>query len=168
MSVLIKNIFKIDEYRYDLEYNHPTLGWIPYTVDTRVADPELEPIMVEIYNKILTTGPIQVKAPTTVNKLIPNLTFAQLLIGLVNAKWISEPEGEQWLQGIVPQEVRALINKLPEGMRFAALARATRPSTIARHDPLVVSLAESRMLPPEVMDEFFINCAKYFDTPAPN
>jgi len=69
------------------------------------------------------------------------MTFAQLLIGLVAEGWITEPEGRAWLTGTPPAPVIALIGQLPQGQRFAAKARAIRPSIVLLSDPLVQALA---------------------------
>ena len=83
------------------------------------------------------------------------MTFAQLLIGLVAENWISEAEGEAWLTGIVPDAVMNLIASLPEGQRFAALARASRPSVVMRSDPLVAAMADMKDKSQVEMDDFF-------------
>jgi len=86
---------------------------------------------------------------------IPDLTFAQLLIGLVSEGWISQVEGEAWLDGQLPPIVQTLIDGMPEGQRFVALARAKRPSTIVRDDPLVVALGALKGISAEQLDNFF-------------
>lgn len=68
------------------------------------------------------------------------ITFAQLLIGLVAEGWITEAEGDAWLSGTPPAPVIALIGQLPAGQRFAAKARAIRPSVVSLSDPLVQAL----------------------------
>jgi hypothetical protein len=68
------------------------------------------------------------------------ITFAQLLIGLVTEGWISEAEGEAWLTGTPPAPVLTLIGQLPQAARFAARARALRPSIVLLSDPLVQAL----------------------------
>lgn len=83
------------------------------------------------------------------------MTFAQLLIGLVAENWISEAEGEAWLTGVVPAAVSSLIASLPEGQRFAALARASRPSVMMRSDPLVAAMADMQDKSQVEMDDFF-------------
>jgi hypothetical protein len=83
-----------------------------------------------------------------------SMTFAQLLIGLVAEGWITEAEGEAWLTGQVPAAVTALIARLPSNQRFAALARASRPSIILRSDPLVNALADLQGKADD-MDGFF-------------
>lgn len=86
------------------------------------------------------------------------LTFAQLLIGLVAEGWITETEGEAWLEGRIPAAADALIATLPEGQRFAARARASRPSTVLRTDPLVIALAASQGRADD-LDRFFTTYA---------
>lgn len=87
---------------------------------------------------------------------IPNLSFAQLLIGLVTEGWITETEGGAWLVGTLPFAVLLVIDGLPADQRFAATARAIRPSEIIRDDPLVSMLAVAQGKTPEEIDDFFI------------
>jgi hypothetical protein len=68
------------------------------------------------------------------------ITFAQLLIGMVSEGWITEAEGEAWLTGTPPPPVLSLIGQLPARQRFAARARAVRPSVVLLSDPLVQAL----------------------------
>lgn len=85
-----------------------------------------------------------------------SLSFAQLLIGLVEFEWITEAEGEAWLGGSsLPSEIEALIASLPEGERFRARARMLRMSVALRTDPLVGALAAARGLPDSEIDQFF-------------
>lgn len=86
---------------------------------------------------------------------IPNLTFAQLLIGLVTEQWITEVEGEAWLAGTLPAAVLAVINTLPVEQRFIAKARAIRPSEVLRSDPLVQALGAAENKTPAELDTFF-------------
>jgi hypothetical protein len=83
------------------------------------------------------------------------LTFAQLLIGLVEETWITEAEGEQWLQGILPDAVLTVIDTLPLSQQFAAKARAISPSVILRNDSFVTALGASELKTPEELDTFF-------------
>lgn len=87
------------------------------------------------------------------------LSFAQLLIGLVAEGWISEAEGEAWLEGRTPVAVQQLIATLPQSQRFAARARAARPSTVLRGDPLLNALAASKGKTPAQVDAFFTTYA---------
>lgn len=91
---------------------------------------------------------------------IPDLTFAQLMIGLVAEGWITEAEGDAWLTGTLPAAASALIDTLPEGQRFAAKARAVRPSVVLRADPLVNTLGAAQGKTPEQMDAFFTTYAQ--------
>lgn len=86
---------------------------------------------------------------------VPDLSFAQLLIGLVSEQWITEADGDQWLSGALPAAVMAVINTLPEGQRFAAKARALRPSEVLRADPLVAALGAATGKTSTEIDDFF-------------
>lgn len=86
---------------------------------------------------------------------VPNLTFAQLLIGLVTEQWITEADGEGWLIGTLPSAVLAVINSLPAEQRFAAKARALRPSEVLRADPLVAAMGAAAGKTSAEIDTFF-------------
>ena len=83
------------------------------------------------------------------------ISFAQLLIGLVAERWITEAEGDAWLTGTPPAPVLALIGQLPQAQRFAAKARAVRPSVVLRSDPLVIALGTMQGKTPAQLDAFF-------------
>lgn len=83
------------------------------------------------------------------------LTFAELMIGLVTEAWITEAEGEAWLAGTLPFAVLTVIDGLPEGQRFAAKARALRPSEVLRADPLVIAMGTAAGKTAEQIDQFF-------------
>lgn len=87
-----------------------------------------------------------------------SLTFAQLLIGLVAEGWITEAEGDAWLEGRIPAAARGLIGTLPQAQRFAAKARAARPSIVLRNDPLVTALAAAQGRADD-LDRFFTTYA---------
>ena len=86
---------------------------------------------------------------------VPNLSFAQLLIGLVTEAWISEAEGNAWLAGTLPNAVLTVIDSLPAGQRFAAKARALRPSEVLRSDPLVAAMGAAAGKTSAEVDTFF-------------
>lgn len=86
---------------------------------------------------------------------IPNLSFAQLLIGLVTEQWITEDEGDAWLSGSLPSAVLALIDSLPIEQRFTAKARALRPSEVVRSDYLVNAMATASGKSDDDIDNFF-------------
>lgn len=88
-------------------------------------------------------------------RALMRLTFAQLLIGLVEETWITEAEGDQWLQGTLPNSVLTVINTLPLSQQFAAKARALVPSIVDRMDPLVIALGASESKTDAEMDTFF-------------
>ena len=90
---------------------------------------------------------------------VPNLSFAQLLIGLVTEAWITEPEGEAWLAGSLPLPVALVINSLPAEQRFSAKARALRPSEVLRADPLVAAMGAAAGKTEAEIDAFFTTYA---------
>lgn len=85
----------------------------------------------------------------------PDLSFAQLLIGLVTEGWITEAQGDAWLLGVLPAEVTTLIASLQSPYQFAARARASRPSTVVRLDPLTVAMGQALGRTEEELDGFF-------------
>lgn len=87
------------------------------------------------------------------------LSFAQLMIGLVAERFISEADGEQWLLGVLPSQIAGLISTLPQEQQFPAKARALRPSIILRGDPLVDLLAFANGKSAEEIDDFFVKYA---------
>lgn len=97
-----------------------------------------------------------VSTPPAPPVVIPNLSFAQLLIGLVTEGWITEAEGEGWLVGTLPDPVLLVISMLPPNQQFAAKARASRPSDVERADPLVAALATAEGKTSAEIDDFFI------------
>ncbi|MCG7853253.1 MAG: hypothetical protein MIO92_12095 [Methanosarcinaceae archaeon] len=84
-----------------------------------------------------------------------NLSFAQLMIGLVTEQWITEAEGSLWLTGTLPPQVQSTIAMLPAENQFAATAKATRPSTVERMDPLVQMMALAQGRSDAELDDFF-------------
>ncbi len=84
-----------------------------------------------------------------------SMSFAQLLIGLVSEAWITEADGEAWLAGTLPAPVLLVIDGLPADQRFAAKARALRPSEVVRTDPLVVAMGVAAGKNESQIDAFF-------------
>ena len=109
--------------------------------------------------KAITAGE-PVGTPPPAPSVIPDLSFPQLLIGLVAEQWITEAEGETWLAGTLPAAVLEVISNLPTEMQFPAKARALRPSMIVRADPLVAALATYEGKTSEELDEFFLTYAQ--------
>lgn len=91
----------------------------------------------------------------TPDEQLPNLSFAQLLIGLVTEEWITEAEGDAWLSGTLPTAVLSLIDGLPSTQRFTAKARALRPSEVVRNDHLVNAMATAAGKSDDDIDNFF-------------
>lgn len=96
----------------------------------------------------------------TPSELIPNLSFSQLLIGLVSEGWITEAEGDAWSDGVLPLAVLSIISALPVEQQFAARTRAKRPSEILRLDSLVQTLGAAQSKTPEELDQFFLTYSK--------
>lgn len=136
----------------DCEIEHPVYGWIPFT-----ADPgDVEAYGAEIYAAALAMGPTEYVAPPPPPPPVPaSISFAQLLIGLVTEQWITEADGEGWLIGTLPSAVLAVINSLPAEQRFAAKARALRPSEVLRADPLVAAMGAAAGKTEAEIDTFF-------------
>jgi hypothetical protein len=130
----------------DVEINHPKYGWIPFTANP--ADTGAQFGVAELVAEVDAAGPIPNAPPAPIPQTA-QMTFAQLLIGLVTEGWITEAEGDAWLAGTPPAPVLALIAQLPQGQRFAAKARAVRPSVVLLSDPLVQALGamQGRNLP---------------------
>lgn len=85
----------------------------------------------------------------------PPLTALQLIIGLVKEGWISEADGDAWLDGTPPPQVDLLISQMPVGERFEARARAKRFTSVERNDPMVEGLGMIAGKSPEELDAFF-------------
>jgi hypothetical protein len=120
------------------------------------------------WDEFLSLSPEPVVPPEepTAEELLRNaragmtLSFAQLLIGLVERGWITVEEGRAWRDRVaLPGPVQVLIAGFPEGQRFAAETRAYAPSVVARLDPLVVGLGRLSGKTPEEMDAFFLEFA---------
>ena len=79
--------------------------------------------------------------PPPVVTVPASISFVQLLIGLVAEQWITEAEGEAWMNGTLPAGLLALIGQLPEEHRFPAKMRALRATTVPRQDPLALMMA---------------------------
>lgn len=88
-----------------------------------------------------------------------SLSFTQLLIGLENKGWLTTAEAEAWLDGVLPAPVVAVIASLPADQRFAARARAKRPTMVERLNPLVVALAAAVGKTDDELDAFFVTYA---------
>jgi hypothetical protein len=120
--------------------------WPTATENTEIGGTYANGVFTRIPRLPVEEGPAPV--PTSIS-------FAQLLIGLVTEQWITEAEGEAWLAGTLPTTVLTVIESLPQEQRFAAKARALRPSEVLRSDPLVASMAIAAGHTEEEIDTFF-------------
>lgn len=161
-----RNAKHIADGRIDCEIEHPTYGWIPFTCnptdtgaafdvvalyDLMAADPETTAYVPPTQEELDAAATAALEAA----RASMTLTFAELMIGLVTEAWITEVEGEAWLAGTLPFAVLTVIDGLPEGQRFAAKARALRPSEVLRADPLVIAMGTAAGKTAEQIDQFF-------------
>jgi hypothetical protein len=150
----------------DCEIDHPKFGWIPFTADP--ADTGAQFDVAALHGAMSVDANTLPYTPPTAEQLAEieavelqryraslTLSFAQLLIGLVAEGWITEEEGDSWVDGILPDKVVTLINDLPADQQFAARTRAKRPSEILRTDFLVSTLGQLEGKTDQEMDEFF-------------
>jgi hypothetical protein len=110
------------------------------------------------YRAIIESG-VEIAPYVPAPQPIPDISFAQLLIGSVTDGWITEAEAEAWIAGTLPAAILTLIATLPVEQRFAVKARALRPSIIVRADPLVNAFGQAQGKTPAEIDAFFIMCA---------
>jgi len=136
------------------EIDHPVYGWIPFLADPLDTGAEFD--VADLYDRMTRSSSIQPYVPVPEVVIIPDLSFPQLLIGLVTEQWITEADGDAWLTGTLPSAVLGVISSLPSEMQFPAKARALRPSVVVRADPLVAALAAYEGKTPEELDEFFL------------
>ena len=141
----------------DCEIEHPAFGWLPFTA----SENDSESHGRDIFASALAANPAPFVVPPEppVDRAAMQMTFAQLLIGLVAEKWIITAEGMAWLDGALPAAVTALIATLPADQQFAAVARAKRPSVVQRLDGLVLALAALQGRTEAQMDAFFVTYA---------
>lgn len=131
----------------DAEILHPEFGWIPITLS---PDDQLT---AEVYAQAA-AGDVAPYVPPA-DAPPPSLTFLQMIIGMVTEEWITEAEGDGWLAGTLPAPVLAVIAGMPQEYRFAARARALRPSVIERDEALVEALAQYVEKTSAEVDTFF-------------
>lgn len=105
---------------------------------------------------IIKIDPVKQQEVMNVARGSMTLSFAQLMSGLVAEQWITIEEGDSWLTGTLPAPVVSIIETLPVEHQFAAKARAIRPTSVVRLDPLVNALGSAQNKTPEDLDEFFL------------
>lgn len=161
-----RNAKRLLDGRIDCEIEHPSLGWIPFTCDPNDTGAQFD--VAALHAQMDADPDTAAYVPPTQEELDAaaafaresmSLSFAQLLIGLVTEGWITEADGNGWLSGVLPPSVEATINLIPADQRFAARARATRPSEVLRLDPLVQMMSMAQGRSPEEVDDFFVRYA---------
>jgi hypothetical protein len=127
------------------------MGYFEVITDANTGEQTIRPYTVEEIAAV----EAQAAAAAEAARAAMTLTFAQLLIGLVTEQWITEVDGDAWLAGTLPTAVLTVIDSLPAGQRFAAKARALRPSDVLRSDPLVAAMGTAAGKTAEEIDTFF-------------
>ena len=146
----------------DCEIEHETYGWIPFTCNPNDAGASFD--TAELHATMDADPATAAYVPPTQAELDAiaalmregmNLSFAQLMIGLVAEQWITEEDGRLWLTGTLPPQIISTISLIPAEQRFAATAKATRPSVVNRADPLVQMMALAQGRSDAELDDFF-------------
>lgn len=154
-----------------MRYSPSTGGFYPEDVAYATLPGDLSDIEDDYYQELMAgqdAGQIIVPDQDGVPQLVDppppdivdlrggmRLSFAQLLIGLVEEGWITAADGDAWLAGTLPAPVTVLIATLPQAAQFPARARALRPSEVLRTDPLVAALALAQGKTDAQLDAFF-------------
>jgi N-acyl-D-aspartate/D-glutamate deacylase len=157
-----RNAKRLENGWIDCEIEHDKFGWIPFTCDPNDTEPLFD---VAALHATMDADPATADyVPPTQEELDAiaalmregmNLSFAQLIIGLVSEQWITEEDGRLWLTGTLPPQVISTISLIPAEQRFAATAKATRPSVVNRLDPLVQMMALAQGRSDAELDDFF-------------
>lgn len=158
-----------------MRYSATTKGFYPETVDYPGLPGDLVDISDEYHAELMAAQEAGKEivadadgVPQAVDQPPPDpvalrqvmtLSFTQLLIGLEEEGWITTAEADGWLDGTLPDPVLALIASLPADQRFRARARAKRPSSVERLNPLVVGLAALIGKTDAELDDFFTSYA---------
>lgn len=158
-----------------MRYSPSTRGFYPQGIAYANLPPDLIDIADEYHAELLAaqaTGqeivpgvdgvPVAAAPPVPDQNAVRatmSLSLAQLLIGLEAEGWLTTAEAEDWLDGILPGAVLALIATLPANEQFAAKARAKRPSIVMRLNPLVIGLAAAQGKAAAELDAFFATYA---------
>jgi hypothetical protein len=154
---------QVNEYgTIDCEIEHPVHGWIPFTCDPNDTGAPLDAsaLFLEMVSVAAAYEPPPPELVAENARRDMQLTFAQLLIGLVSEEWITPAEGRAWRDRVsLPDVVVAMIATLPPEHQFAAETRILAPSVVLRTDPLVSALAEVQERTPEEIDQFFLKYA---------
>lgn len=158
-----------------MRYSPSTRGFYPQGIAYANLPPDLIDIADEYHAELLAaqaTGqeivpgvdgvPVAAAPPVPDQNAVRatmSLSLAQLLIGLEAEGWLTTAEAEDWLDGILPGAVLALIATLPANEQFAAKARAKRPAAVERTNALVVLLGQQAGKSEEELDAFFLRHA---------
>lgn len=99
----------------------------------------------------------QYVAPPLPPITIPDLSFAQMLIGLDQRGWVPRNDLVAWRDSaVLPPLVVSVILSLPVEARFTAETRALRPSVIKIDNPILQLIAASAGKTDADLEAFFI------------
>lgn len=124
----------------DVEFDHPTLGWIPFTASSL----DVEPVSVAIHALALTMGVAPYNEPDPVPRELTPVTRRQLRLTLVR-------------NGISLGGVEAMITAMPDGMqKDEALIEWEDAQTFERHHPTLLLIAQGLELTPAKVDKMWL------------
>ena len=86
--------------------------------------------------------------PVAVPRSVP---FNKLVVGLVEDGWLTQAEGEAWLDGSLPTPVIGAIEAMSADQQFRARAKAKAMQEAERNDALLFAAAKAKM--PKATDE---------------
>ncbi len=96
-------------------------------------------------------------APVPPPATIPDLSFAQMLIGLDQRGWVPRADLVAWRDNaVLPPLVVSVILSLPVAARFTAETRALRPSVVKADNPILKLIAASAGKTDADLSAFFI------------
>ncbi len=128
-------------------------------VDAISFEPQEDPwieVGDEVFAGFLVSEDGGISAPLPDPAPVPNLTFPQLLFGLVTEGFTSEAEANDWLvRRILPPSVDAMISQLPGPQQVLVRARALQPVEVLREDPIINAFGASLGKSSDELDEFF-------------
>ena len=135
----------------NLEYNHPTQGWIPYSVCSEDTGDKLE-----LYQLIQKNGDVLAAKKPTIEQLRSNASVsrARFILAAIDAGIISEMDAEQAVNGW-PAGWDAFFDGKPARSRVAAKAEWVSITTVRRDAPLIEELRVFKDLTPEQIDQLF-------------
>lgn len=132
----------------DVEINHETLGWIPYTLLQTGTD-------AEMFEEAAKTATPYV-APVTVEATPESISDRQFFQQLAVEGLITRQEAIQAVKtGELPQVFATFIASLPEDGQFAAEMALSGATTFNRSNPLVAAFAAAQGIDSATVDSIW-------------